>query len=128
MKTHPFVFLRATFFRWAGQIEALCPDLADAPAVLSLGDAHIENFGTWYDDEGRLVWGVYDFDEVAEIAYPFDLVRLAIPRRTYTQSHIDYVIEVIEYVASTASELTGYRIIDEPGALRHFTATFEPLR
>jgi len=73
----PFVFLRATFFRWAGRIEALCPDLSGAPAVLSLGDAHIENFGTWRDNEGRLVWGVNDFDEAAIIAYPFDLIRLA---------------------------------------------------
>jgi tryptophanase len=54
-------------------------------------------------------------------------VRLAIPRRTYTQSHIDYVIEVCELVARGADELTGYRIADEPAALRHFTATFEPL-
>ena len=56
-----------------------------------------------------------------------DLVRLAIPRRTYTQSHIDYVIEVCEHVARHAGELTGYRIVDEPPAQRHFTATFEPL-
>ena len=56
-----------------------------------------------------------------------DLVRLAIPRRTYTQSHIDYVIEVCEHVARHAGELTGYRIVDEPPALRHFTATFEPV-
>jgi len=54
-------------------------------------------------------------------------VRLAIPRRTYTQSHIDYVIEVCEHVARHAGELTGYRIVDEPATLRHFTATFEPL-
>src|SRR5215510_4380176 len=70
MKKDEFIFLRATFFRWAGQIEALCPDLADAPAVLSLGDAHIENFGTWRDDEGRLVWGANDFDEASVIPYP----------------------------------------------------------
>jgi tryptophanase len=56
-----------------------------------------------------------------------DLVRLAIPRRTYTQSHIDYVIEVCERVVRTASELPGYRIVDEPPALRHFTARFEPV-
>ena len=55
-----------------------------------------------------------------------DLVRLAIPRRTYTQSHMDYVIEVCEHVARRADELTGYRIVDEPPALRHFTARFEP--
>jgi tryptophanase len=57
-----------------------------------------------------------------------DLVRLAIPRRTYTQSHVDYVIEVCAEVAATATELRGYRIVDEPRALRHFTARFEPLR
>jgi tryptophanase len=56
-----------------------------------------------------------------------DLVRLAIPRRTYTQSHIDYVIEVCRHVAAQATHLTGYRIVSEPPALRHFTATFEPL-
>ncbi len=63
----------------------------------------------------------------SEIPAPLDLVRLAIPRRTYTQSHIDYVIEVCEHVARRAGELTGYRIVDEPPALRHFTATFEPI-
>lgn len=56
-----------------------------------------------------------------------DLVRLAIPRRTYTQSHIDYVIEVCRYVAEHAGELRGYRIVDEPPQLRHFTARFEPV-
>src|SRR5262249_17503290 len=77
MKESAFVFLRATFFRWAKRIEGLCPELADAPAVLSIGDTHVENFGTWRDAEGRLIWGVNDFDEAAAIPYPFDLVRLA---------------------------------------------------
>ncbi|HEX2425470.1 MAG TPA: tryptophanase [Actinomycetota bacterium] len=57
-----------------------------------------------------------------------DLVRLAIPRRTYTQSHIDYVIEVVADVARGASTLPGYRIVEEPPQLRHFTARFEPVR
>jgi tryptophanase len=57
-----------------------------------------------------------------------DLVRLAIPRRTYTQSHIDYVIEVCESVAKRSHELRGMRIVDAPARLRHFTARFEPLR
>ncbi len=56
-----------------------------------------------------------------------ELVRLAIPRRTYTQSHIDYVIEVCEAVAARASALKGYRISSEPPRLRHFGARFEPL-
>jgi tryptophanase len=56
-----------------------------------------------------------------------DLVRLAIPRRTYTQSHVDYVIEVVQWVARQAGALRGYRIRNEPAQLRHFTARFEPL-
>ncbi len=56
-----------------------------------------------------------------------DLVRLAIPRRTYTQSHIDYVVEVVRWVAERAGDLRGMRIVDEPPALRHFTARFEPV-
>jgi tryptophanase len=56
-----------------------------------------------------------------------ELVRLAIPRRTYTQSHVDYVIEVCRHVASSAASLRGYRIVKEPAALRHFTSQFAPL-
>jgi tryptophanase len=55
-----------------------------------------------------------------------DLVRLAIPRRTYTQSHVDYVIEVVTDVAQRARTLPGYRIVAQPPQLRHFTARFEP--
>jgi tryptophanase len=61
-----------------------------------------------------------------EVPAPLDLVRLAIPRRTYTQSHVDYVIEVCADVASRASSLRGYRIVEQPATLRHFTARFEP--
>jgi len=56
-----------------------------------------------------------------------DLVRLAVPRRTYTQSHMDYVIEVCTAVADRADELRGLRIVEQPAQLRHFTARFAPL-
>jgi tryptophanase len=56
-----------------------------------------------------------------------DLVRLAIPRRTYTQSHIDFVIEVARDVAARAGDLRGLRIERQPAQLRHFTARFAPL-
>ena len=61
----------------------------------------------------------------SETPAAMDLVRLAIPRRTYTQSHIDYVIEVVRWVAERSGDLHGLRIVDEPPALRHFTARFE---
>ena len=63
----------------------------------------------------------------SETPAAMDLLRLAIPRRTYTQSHVDYVIEVCEHVASHAGELRGLRIVEEPPTLRHFTARFAPL-
>jgi tryptophanase len=60
-----------------------------------------------------------------EVPPAMDLVRLAIPRRVYTQSHIDYVAEVVLAVAAGASTLRGYRIRSAPRVLRHFTAVFE---
>jgi tryptophanase len=63
----------------------------------------------------------------SEAPAAMDLVRLAIPRRTYTQSHVDYVVEVVSAVAARAADLHGYRIVDEPPALRHFTARFEAI-
>ena len=76
MKKSPFIFLRATYFRWARKIGDWCPQLMDAPQLLSIGDLHLENFGTWRDADGRLVWGVNDFDEAAVMPYVLDLVRL----------------------------------------------------
>ena len=78
MAQSPFSFLRATFYRWVQLWPQVCPELATAPAVLGVGDLHVENFGTWRDSEGRLIWGVNDFDEVAPIPYTNDLVRLAV--------------------------------------------------
>ena len=63
----------------------------------------------------------------SEVPAAMELVRLAIPRRTYTQSHIDYVIEVCAEVLKRAPKLGGYKITQEPPALRHFTAEFAPL-
>jgi hypothetical protein len=77
MKAAPFPFLRATFYRWVQTWPAVCADLHAAPAVLAVGDLHVENFGTWRDAEGRLVWGTNDFDEAYELPFTADLVRLA---------------------------------------------------
>ena len=77
MASGPFPFLRATYYRWAELFPARCSEAAAAPRVLAVGDLHAENFGTWRDAEGRLVWGVNDFDEAARLPYTNDLVRLA---------------------------------------------------
>ena len=71
------LFLRGTFYRWAQQWSEACPELAGAPRVLAVGDLHVENFGTWRDAEGRLVWGINDVDEAWRLPYTNDLTRLA---------------------------------------------------
>jgi hypothetical protein len=77
MDESAFLFLRATCWRWAETAAELCPELAGAAGIASVGDAHVGNFGLWRDADGRLVWGVNDYDEAAVTPWPFDLVRLA---------------------------------------------------
>jgi uncharacterized protein DUF2252 len=77
MAADTFSFLRATFYRWAQLWSQALPELTEAPRVLGVGDLHVENYGTWRDTEGRLVWGVNDFDEACRVPFTIDLVRLA---------------------------------------------------
>src|SRR5579862_6418962 len=77
MAEAPFPFFRATYYRWAQTWPEISPDSATAIQALGIGDLHVENFGTWRDSEGRLIWGINDFDEVSRIPYTGDLVRLA---------------------------------------------------
>ena len=81
MAAAAFAFLRATFYRWSQIWPKACARLIDAPVVLAVGDLHIENFGTWRDAEGRLIWGINDFDEATNLPYTADLVRLAASAR-----------------------------------------------
>jgi Uncharacterized protein conserved in bacteria (DUF2252) len=105
MKEAPFPFLRATFYRWAQTLPEVCPDLMSGSVVLGVGDLHVENFGTWRDVEGRLIWGINDFDEVAWIPYTNDLVRLAV------SAHLAIAADhlVISPAQATKEILTGYR-------------------
>lgn len=73
----PFPFFRGTYYRWVQVWPEVCPELQKGPRVLSVGDLHIENFGTWRDSDARLVWGINDFDEADELPWANDLVRLA---------------------------------------------------
>ncbi len=78
MRDSAFSFLRGSYWRWAEMAPEVAPDLMTAPQVLAVGDVHLENFGTWRDDDGRLVWGVNDFDEAATMPCTLDLARLAV--------------------------------------------------
>lgn len=70
-------FFRGTYYRWAQHWLEWAKGWSDAPRVLGVGDIHLGNFGTWRDSDGRLVWGVNDFDEADDLPYTHDLTRLA---------------------------------------------------
>src|SRR5687767_14866191 len=78
MAAGAFPFLRATFYRWVEQWPEVCPRLArrGQDVLLAVGDIHVENFGVWLDSQGRLIWGVNDFDDACELPFTSDLVRL----------------------------------------------------
>jgi len=82
-----FPFLRATYYRWAQIWTETAGELAGSPPVLAVGDLHVENFGTWRDADGRLVWGVNDLDEAAELPCMVDLTRLAVSAMLASEHH-----------------------------------------
>ena len=104
MAEDSYSFLRGTFYRWAQVWEKVCPGTVTAPSVLAVGDLHVENFGTWRDDEGRLVWGVNDFDETYPMPYTNDLIRLAVSANLAVASgHLK-----LSSTASSKAILDGY--------------------
>lgn len=105
MKAEIFPFLRATYYRWAQVWPEVCADLTKAPRVLAVGDLHVENFGTWRDCDGRLIWGVNDFDEAWSMPYTNDLVRLAVSAHLACEAgHLD-----LKGVDICTAILEGYR-------------------
>lgn len=76
---------------------------------------------------GTVAFGYIDPDTGEEIFPALDLVRMAIPRRVYTQSHMDYVVDVLSEIAAQRDKIKGFQITYQPKLLRHFTARFEPL-
>jgi Uncharacterized protein conserved in bacteria (DUF2252) len=87
MSADAFSFMRATFHRWVELWPKVCNDLAKAPIVLAVGDLHVENFGSWRDREGRLIWGINDFDEAFPLPYTNDLVRLVVSAHLAISAH-----------------------------------------
>ena len=75
---------------------------------------------------GSVMFGRID-EQGNEVPAPLELVRLAFPRRVYTQSHFDYIIEVLEDVWKARDTIPGYRITSQPKFLRHFSCRFEPI-
>lgn len=106
MKEGPFPFMRATFYRWAQTWPEASPETFKAPLALAVGDLHVENFGTWRDVEGRLIWGINDFDEVAWMPYTCDLVRLA--TSALLEISVDH-LHSIEPKLACARILQGYK-------------------
>src|SRR5258706_2155596 len=106
MREGSFPFMRATFYRWAQTWPEVCANTANAPEVLGVGDLHVENFGTWRDSEGRLIWGLNDLDEACQLPYTCDLVRLA------TSAHLAIAAEHLTMITperASRSILQGYR-------------------
>lgn len=102
----------------------LKPD--EYPALSIVNEIYI-NGGIRSVEIGSVMFGKYDKITGKLVSPPMELVRLAIPRRVYTQSHIDYVSEVIIDVYNNRNKLSGYSITYEAPLLRHFTAKFERL-
>jgi len=100
-----FCFLRATFYRWMQLLPELCADGFRAPSVLAVGDLHVENYGTWRDSEGRLIWGINDFDEAFPLPYTVDLVRLA--TSAWLAIRLDHL--TASTVQACGAILEGYR-------------------
>lgn len=78
MKRDAFLYFRSTVYRWVQVWPEVCRDVVTAPLLLAIGDAHVENFGTWRDSEDCLVLTTNDCDEAYPLPYTNDLVRLAV--------------------------------------------------
>jgi uncharacterized protein (DUF2252 family) len=111
MGLDPFLFLRGTFYRWCQLWPQAAGDLTRATQVLSVGDLHLENYGTWRDADGRLIWGINDFDEATPLPWTQDLVRLA------ASAHLAIFSQQLATHRRTACAaiLSGYRDAVEAG-------------
>jgi hypothetical protein len=86
MRSDVFMFFRGAYYRWTQLWPEICRDLVNAPRVLGVGDLHVGSYGTWRDREGRLCWGVDDFDDSYPLPFTNDLVRLATSVKLLTDS------------------------------------------
>lgn len=108
--------------------QAFLPHLTalDLPGQALVAELFVEG-GVRGVEIGTVMFGHRDPESGEEIAASMELVRLAIPRRVYTQSHVDYLVEVVQAVWERRESIGGFRFTYQAPALRHFTARFEPL-
>jgi len=108
--------------------QAFLPHLSplDLPGQALVAELFAEG-GVRSVEVGTVMFGHRDPDSGQELPAAMELVRLAIPRRVYTQSHVDYLVEVIQAVWERRESIGGFRFTYQAPALRHFTARFEPL-
>ncbi len=130
MAENPFQFFRATFYRWIQLFNKNFENVNTFTHVLGVGDLHVENFGTWRDAEGRLVWGINDFDESYYQPYTNDIIRLA------ASAHIAIEENHLKLAKADACDsiLSGYTdsikaggkpfVLSEQHKWLHDTATF----
>jgi hypothetical protein len=117
MKRDAFSFLRATFYRWMQVWPDVCADVARAPVVRAVGDLHVDNFGTWRDREGRLIWGINDFDEAYQLPYIADLVRLAVSAKLASSTRQLTIRPREAYDAILTGYMEGLRAKGQPFVL-----------
>lgn len=105
MRQAIFPFMRATFYRWCELWRGLAVSERALARVAAVGDLHLENFGTWRDLEGRLLWGINDYDEATTLVWSQDLVRLA------TSAHLAIADDhlALRRREASAAILDGYR-------------------
>ena len=135
MGEDPHSFLRSTFYRWAGLWAKHSAALDKAPEVLGVGDIHVENFGTWRDADGRLAWGVNDFDEACMLPYTADLVRLTTsalmaeaqnPHRSKRLHDVDIVDAIVDGYRDGLDHPEPFVLAEQHSWLREiFAAGFE---
>jgi uncharacterized protein (DUF2252 family) len=143
MREGPFFFMRATFYRWCQLWRAREQASGGGAAlVAAVGDLHLENFGTWRDSDGRLIWGINDFDETTALPWTQDLVRLAasahlaifadhiaVRRRAACQAILDGYRDCVEAEGRpyVLEETHGWLRRVAMGELRHPTTFWEKM-
>jgi hypothetical protein len=114
-------FLRGTYYRWARRFPLICPEFVRGAPVPSVGDVHVENFGTWRDVEGRLAWGINDVDEAWPLAQANDLIRLLTSALVLHDADDDDRLALAPR-AMVRSLLTGYHDALAAGGLPYVLA------